>query len=171
MKRLLVLASVLAVAAPLAAASVGGKVNFIMKRGQTPIINETLVWLEPASGKAAPRPPAKFQITTRGKTLLPHVLAVPIGSTVEFPNDDPISHNLFSLSSASTFDLGLYRKGAGKSQKFATPGGITPSPTPAATMPSLTSRRGSTGSSLGTSRGGRHRRWSMSARPARRTSP
>ncbi len=122
MKRLLVLASVLAVAAPLAAASVGGKVNFIMKRGQTPIINETLVWLEPASGKAAPRPPAKFQITTRGKTLLPHVLAVPVGSTVEFPNDDPISHNLFSLSSASTFDLGLYRKGAGKSQKFATPG-------------------------------------------------
>ena len=116
MKRLLVLASVLAAAAPLAAASVGGKVNFIMKRGQTPVINETVVWLEPASGKAAPRPPAKFQMTTRGKTLLPHVLAVPIGSTVEFPNDDPISHNLFSLSSASTFDLGLYRKGSGKAE-------------------------------------------------------
>jgi len=53
MKRLLVLASVLAMAAPLAAASVGGKVNFIMKREQTPVINETVVWLEPASGKAA----------------------------------------------------------------------------------------------------------------------
>ena len=122
MKRLLVLASVLAVAVPLAAASVGGKVNFIMKRGQTPVINETVVWLEPASGKAAPRPPAKFQMTTRGKTLLPHVLAVPIGSTVEFPNDDPISHNLFSLSSNNTFDLGLYRRGSGKSHKFDIPG-------------------------------------------------
>src|SRR5438067_4180182 len=122
MKRLLVLASVLAAAAPLAAASVGGKVNFIMKRGQTPVINETLVWLEPASGKAAPRPPAKFQMTTRGKTLVPHVLAIPVGSTVEFPNDDPISHNLFSLSTNNSFDLGIYRRGAGKSHKFDTQG-------------------------------------------------
>jgi plastocyanin len=122
MKRLLVFAGVVAVAAPLAAATVSGKVNFIMKRGQNPVINETLVWLEPAAGKAAPKPPAKFQMTTRGKTLVPHVLAVPVGSTVDFPNDDPISHNLFSLSSASTFDLGLYRRGAGKSHKFDAPG-------------------------------------------------
>jgi hypothetical protein len=57
-------------------------------------------------------------MVTRGKTLVPHVLAIPAGSTVDFPNDDPISHNLFSLSSGNTFDLGLYRKGAGKSYKF-----------------------------------------------------
>ena len=124
MKRLLVLASVLAAAAPLSAASVGGKVNFIMKKGQTPVVNETLVWLEPAAGKPAPKPPVKAQMTTRGKTLIPHVLAIPVGSTVEFPNDDPISHNLFSLSPAATFDLGLYRKGAGKSEKFPVPGVI-----------------------------------------------
>ena len=122
MKRLLGLAGLLAMAAPLAAATVGGKVNFVMKKGQNPVVAETLVWLEPVAGKPAAKPPAKFQMTTRGKTLIPHVLAVPLGSTVEFPNDDPISHNLFSLSSASTFDLGLYRKGAGKSQKFTTPG-------------------------------------------------
>ncbi len=122
MKRLLLLASLFAMAAPLAAATVGGKVNFIMKRGQTPVPNETLVWLEPAAGRVAPKPPGKFQMITRGKTLVPHVLAVPLGSTVEFPNDDPISHNLFSLSPASTFDLGLYRRGAGKSEKFTAPG-------------------------------------------------
>ena len=122
MQRLLALASLLAMAAPLAAATVGGKVNFVTKKGQTPVVAETLVWLEPAAGRPASKPPAKFTMTTRGKTLIPHVLAVPIGSTVEFPNDDPISHNLFSLSSASTFDLGLYRRGAGKSQKFTTPG-------------------------------------------------
>lgn len=122
MKRLLVLAGVLAVALPLAAATVTGKVSFITKKGQNPIANETLVWLEPASGRAPSRPPAKFQMTTRGKTLIPHVLAIPVGSTVDFPNDDPISHNLFSLSSASTFDLGLYRRGAGKSHKFEAPG-------------------------------------------------
>jgi len=61
-------------------------------------------------------------MVTRGKMLLPHVMAVPLGSTVEFPNDDPISHNLFSLTTNNSFDLGLYRKGAGKSQKFDTPG-------------------------------------------------
>lgn len=122
MKRLLVLASAFAVAAPLAAATVTGKVSFVTKKGQNPVVNETLVWLEPASGRAPSRPPARFQMITRGKTLIPHVLAVPVGSTVDFPNEDPISHNLFSLSSASTFDLGLYRKGAGKSHKFESPG-------------------------------------------------
>ena len=104
------------------AAIVSGKVSFVSKRGQNPVINETLVWLEPAGGKVVRKFPATFQMMTRGKMLVPHVLAIPVGSTVEFPNDDPISHNLFSLSSSNAFDLGLYRRGAGKSHKFDTPG-------------------------------------------------
>src|SRR5258708_29592295 len=107
---------------PLAAANVTGKITFVTKRGQNPVAAETLVWVEPVSGRAPHATPATFQITTRNKTLVPHVLAIPAGSTVTFPNDDPISHNLFSLSSNNAFDLGLYRKGAGKSQKFETPG-------------------------------------------------
>jgi len=123
MKRGLVFALVLCAAAlPLTAATVSGKVSFASKKGQNPVVTETLVWLEPLGGHVVHRQPATFQITTRGKTLIPHVLAIPIGSTVDFPNDDPISHNLFSLSPASTFDLGLYRKGTGKSHKFDTPG-------------------------------------------------
>ena len=116
-------ASTLAVLAalPLAAATVSGKISFITKRGQNPVVNETLVWLEPA-GKSLRKPPQTFQMMTRGKALVPHVLAIPLGSTVEFPNDDPISHNLFSLSSNNAFDLGLYRRGAGKSHKFDVPG-------------------------------------------------
>jgi len=109
-------------ALPLMAATVTGKVAFVTKRGQNPVANETLIWLEPLGGKVARRVPATVQIVTRNKTLVPHVLAVPVGSTVGFPNDDPISHNLFSLSSNNAFDLGLYRKGAGKTQKFDTPG-------------------------------------------------
>jgi plastocyanin len=109
-------------ALPLAAANVTGKIAFVTKRGQNPVPAETLVWVEPVSGRAPRVAPATFQITTRNKTLVPHVLAIPVGSTVTFPNDDPISHNLFSLSSGNAFDLGLYRKGAGKSQKFETPG-------------------------------------------------
>jgi len=122
MKRLLVSAIVLCLAFPAAAATVSGKVNFVSKKGQTPVVTETLVWLEPTGGRLTKRAPAAFQMTTRSKTLVPHVLAIPVGSTVMFPNDDPISHNLFSLSPANTFDLGLYRKGAGKSQKFDSPG-------------------------------------------------
>jgi hypothetical protein len=120
MKRLPLAAAaiVLSLAAShLHAATVAGKVSFISKRGQNPVAAETLLWLEPATRTAARRP-GRFQMTTRGKTLLPHVLAIPVGSTVDFPNDDPISHNLFSLSTGNTFDLGLYRKGPGKSYKF-----------------------------------------------------
>ena len=122
MKQLIVLAFAVALALPAAAATVSGKVSFVTKRGQNPTVSETLVSLEPASGKPVHKSPATFQMMTRGKMLIPHVLAIPVGSTVEFPNDDPISHNLFSLSTGNSFDLGLYRKGAGKSEKFETPG-------------------------------------------------
>lgn len=126
MKRLLVVAGLVAASATeLFAGAVSGRVSFVTKRGQNPIVNETLVWLEPASGtRAAKRSAATFTMTTRGKTLLPHVLAIPVGSTVTFPNEDPISHNLFSLSSANSFDLGLYRTGAGKTHTFTTPGTV-----------------------------------------------
>jgi plastocyanin len=125
MKRLLpVVCCVVAVGiGDLSATVVAGKVGFVTKRGQRPAVNETLVWLEPVATAKAPRiDPSPTQMTTRNKTLLPHVLAVPAGSTVSFPNEDPISHNLFSLSAAKSFDLGLYRRGAGKSQKFDSPG-------------------------------------------------
>lgn len=105
------------------AATVAGSVKFVTKRGQHPVPAETVISLEPAAGaKTARRVPGTFQMTTRGKTLLPHVLVVPVGSTVTFPNDDPISHNLFSLSTGNEFDLGLYRAGAGKSHTFTAPG-------------------------------------------------
>ena len=107
------------------AGSVDGRVSFATKRGQTPVVNETLIWLEPASTRPVRRAPGTFQMFTRGKMLLPHVLVIPAGSTVEFPNDDPISHNLFSLSSNNEFDLGLYRRGAGKSHRFDSAGAVS----------------------------------------------
>jgi hypothetical protein len=48
----------------------------------------------------------------------PHVLPVLRGSRVDFPNNDDVYHNVFSLSSARTFDLGRYPKGASKSVAF-----------------------------------------------------
>ena len=123
MKRILLIAGTFALAAEISAITVNGKVMFMTKRGQNPVVNETLVWLDPAA-KTYKKPPAPFTMTTRSKTFLPHVVAVPAGSTITFPNEDPIAHNLFSLTPGNTFDFGLYRKGAGKSHKFETPGAV-----------------------------------------------
>ncbi|HVE70822.1 MAG TPA: hypothetical protein VNI54_05590 [Thermoanaerobaculia bacterium] len=124
MKRFLLFAAAASVfTTALSAATVNGKVMFMARRGQNPVVNETLVWLEPA-GKTWKKPAAAFSMTTRSKTFLPHVIAVPAGSTVSFPNEDPIAHNLFSLTPGHTFDLGLYRRGAGKTHKFEAPGTV-----------------------------------------------
>lgn len=126
MKRLLVLAAAVAgvVATSLTAAPVTGKVSFLTKRGQRPNPAETVVWLEPISARPDKKPaaPEQFQMVTRGKALLPHVLVIPAGASVAFPNQDPIAHNLFSISGPNSFDLGFYRTGPGKTQKFDAPG-------------------------------------------------
>jgi plastocyanin len=66
--------------------------------------------------------PTHEAIRQEHETFLPHVLAVTRGSTVDFPNDDPFFHDVFSLSSAATFDLGHYPPGQSRSQKFAKAG-------------------------------------------------
>ncbi len=55
-------------------------------------------------------------------SFIPHVLVIQAGTTVEFPNNDPISHNVFSISEAKRFNLGLYRRGEGRQMKFDKPG-------------------------------------------------
>ncbi|HSS01940.1 MAG TPA: hypothetical protein VLM79_33005 [Kofleriaceae bacterium] len=61
-------------------------------------------------------------IEQRSKTFAPHVMAVPVGSTVSFPNFDPIYHNVFSLSKAKPFDLGMYKNGETREVKLDKPG-------------------------------------------------
>lgn len=52
------------------------------------------------------------------ETFQPHVLTVLRGTTVDFPNDDDVFHNVFSLSSAKEFDLGRYPKGSSQPETF-----------------------------------------------------
>lgn len=80
-----------------------------------------IVFAEPLDG-AAPKHPGRFTLSQKGKAFSPRLLVVPVGSTVEFPNEDLIFHNVFSLSTPAPFDLGLYRAGASKSRLFAQPG-------------------------------------------------
>jgi plastocyanin len=62
------------------------------------------------------------EMATRGKEFEPRVLTVPRGSTVAFPNRDPILHNVFSVSDPYRFDLGLYGGGDSESVTFDRPG-------------------------------------------------
>jgi plastocyanin len=75
------------------------------------------------SAKARPKP-GKEVVTMKSKAFLPHVLAVSVGTTVEFPNEDPILHNVFSVS-AEGFDLGLYKRPKSGSRTFDKPGVYT----------------------------------------------
>jgi plastocyanin len=66
--------------------------------------------------------PARGVIRQADERFVPHVLPVVRGSTVAFPNDDRFFHNVFSLSSAASFDLGRYPEGDSKSVEFSEPG-------------------------------------------------
>ncbi len=81
-----------------------------------------LVTLEPASGKWPARTPKQRTIEQRGREFLPHLMAIPVGSTVAFPNYDTVFHNVFSTSPLGAFDLGIYKQGEARSFTFTKEG-------------------------------------------------
>ena len=81
-----------------------------------------LVTLEPVTGKWAPRIVKHRAIEQRDRTFLPHVMAIPVGSTVSFPNFDGVFHNVFSSSPLASFDLGIYKAGEAREYTFAKEG-------------------------------------------------
>ncbi len=62
------------------------------------------------------------RLDQRNETFVPHVLAIVAGTIVDFPNNDKTYHNVFSLSSTKTFDLGRYAVGRSQSVRFDRPG-------------------------------------------------
>jgi plastocyanin len=101
------------------AGPVSGTVRTTTRPGAAPA--PAVIYAEPLDS-AAPRRPAEIALAQRNKSFMPHVLAAPVGSTVAFPNQDTIFHNVFSLSGPEPFDLGLYRAGASRARTFANPG-------------------------------------------------
>ncbi|MDP1917747.1 MAG: hypothetical protein Q8L14_16005 [Myxococcales bacterium] len=71
-----------------------------------------------------PRATRVRAIVQKDKSFVPHVIAVPVGATVEFRNEDDFFHNVFSISKPNDFDLGLYKSGAQREQVFSTPGPV-----------------------------------------------
>ncbi|HMG24662.1 MAG TPA: hypothetical protein VK607_25170 [Kofleriaceae bacterium] len=80
------------------------------------------VMLFPTAGGGKKRTPKQRIVEQRDKQFSPHVLAVPPGSTVAFPNFDGVFHNVFSLSPTKKFDVGLYKDGDTRELKFEKPG-------------------------------------------------
>src|SRR6266404_906528 len=85
--------------------------------------SDIVVWLKPLDPMSGSEPegtanPKKFRLVQHNKSFQPHVLVVPVGSVVDFPNHDPFFHNVFSLFDGKRFDLGLYEAGATNSVKF-----------------------------------------------------
>ena len=82
-----------------------------------------VVYLESAPrGAFEDRDPGRAAMDQRNETFVPHVLAVTVGTVVDFPNSDKTFHNVFSLSKAKRFDLGRYATGKSKSVRFDRPG-------------------------------------------------
>ena len=69
-----------------------------------------------------PGPPVAAVLNQQGSRFDPELIVVPTGSSVQFPNFDPIFHNVFSLSGAKKFDLGYYPAGQTRIVKFDEPG-------------------------------------------------
>jgi plastocyanin len=93
-------------------------------------MHDFVVYIEgPVGNKpVAPEAPATVEsrhVVQKGAVFSPHVLPIVVGTTVEWPNNDDIYHNVFSMSDAKPFDLGLYKHGEpGKRVTFDKPGRV-----------------------------------------------
>jgi plastocyanin len=109
------------------AASVGGEVELTNSKDASVRRHKdysgVVLWLEPAD-RPAPATGAgrHFEMVQKDKHFVPHVMAIPVGATVDFPNFDPIFHNAFSNFSGQPFDVGLYPPGTSKNVTFKHPG-------------------------------------------------
>lgn len=80
-----------------------------------------VVWLETPDVPKAPQE-QKVVLHQRSLAFAPHVLAIRVGTTVDFPNEDRVFHNVFSFRDGKKFDLGIYPVGSLKRVVFSVAG-------------------------------------------------
>jgi plastocyanin len=106
--------------------TVTANVSFAGKdKKSKPDVQNVVLWLTHADGSPTPPvPPAdqRPRLVQKDKSFQPHVLVVPVGTLVQFPNRDPFFHNVFSLFEGKRFDLGLYEAGSTRDVLFDKPG-------------------------------------------------
>jgi plastocyanin len=105
-----------------------GRANALAGHSRPPrgAIGDAIVYLEalPAAADSALPLPVRPKLAQQDQSFQPRVIAVPVGGSVDFPNLDPIYHNVFSVSPARRFDLGKYPRGESRTVRFAKPGVI-----------------------------------------------
>lgn len=105
------------------AGTVSGRVELVEKGGRKATdLSDVVVYIDGPKAKAKPAAGPGPKVVMKGKAFSPRVAVVPVGGTVEFPNDDPIFHNVFSVSGENRFDLQLYKRPKTGSQTFQHPG-------------------------------------------------
>lgn len=78
-----------------------------------------VLWLTPVGfPEPKPAPKSNVRLLQKDKQFQPHLLVIPTGTSVDFPNMDPFFHNVFSLFNGKRFDLGLYEAGSRRSVTF-----------------------------------------------------
>ncbi len=92
----------------------------LARAGTRPVPN-AVVWVEAPDAPQPALPPAPV-LDQRNLEFFPRVLAVRVGTTVRFPNNDRVFHNVFSFKDGKKFDLGMYPIGAVKLVTFDRPG-------------------------------------------------
>lgn len=97
------------------------------KKAKSRNASNVVIWLTAADGAsiaptATAESSARPRLVQKDKSFQPHVLVVPVGSLVQFPNRDPFFHNVFSLFEGKRFDLGLYEAGSTRDVLFDKPG-------------------------------------------------
>jgi len=115
LRSLLLASSVLALATPLVAGDIHGKVAC---KGTKDCAN-AVVYVDAIPGKTFPAPQAHERINQQNLVFEPHVLPVLVGTTVDFLNSDTVQHNVFSPDAcAEKFNLGTWPKGQIRSYTF-----------------------------------------------------
>jgi len=118
---LIVLLMLLLLPVALSAATIEGRIALTAegKPLRSDEAQDAIIYFRPKTPAAKPPAPTKTEMRTVRKQFVPRVLAVTVGSTVRFPNADPILHNAFSTSKDNAFDVGLYGEGEGQTVTFS----------------------------------------------------
>lgn len=121
---LLLVALTIAQTSPVAAqdVTVAGRVNVIHKTKADHVSADVVVSLTSTQSPEPAPPGPTLRFVQKNKRFTPHLLAVTPGTQIEFPNQDPFFHDVFSIYRGKPFDLGLYESGAVRKVRFTQPG-------------------------------------------------
>lgn len=99
--------------------SVTGQVSIVERDNETTVdLGNAIIYLEPATPPRTKLKELRSLIALQSRVFQPRVRVIPVGSRVEFPNQDSFNHNVFSNSALGEFDLGVYRRGESRDAKF-----------------------------------------------------